>query len=286
MGAVLGLVAALLWGVGDLLARFAGRAIGPLRTLFYAELAGAIVLTGWLLTETSGGIGLSSLSLPLLGVGILAGLLHLLGSYALTAALTVGTISLVMPIASGYGAVSAALAILAGEPVTTLSLAGIIVTVLGVALAGAGKAETSGSDVGAGIGWAMVAALGFGFGFWMQGAFLIPVIGSLPSVWLFLVIGIITMSGAALTGLVGSLAFPPRDAILVTFGSGSLAIAAYVAVALGFALGQIAIVAVLSTLSSVVTAILGYVVLGERLAPRQLVGVALIIIGIVIINIG
>ena len=107
----------------------------------------------------------------------------------------------------------------------------------------------------------------------------------MQAVWLFLVIGVAIMATAAVVGL-GSLSPPPRAAYAATFGTGSLAVAAYVAVALGFATGQIAIVAVLSTLSSVVTALLGFFVLKERLARVQVVGVALILIGIFIINAG
>jgi drug/metabolite transporter (DMT)-like permease len=50
--------------------------------------------------------------------------------------------------------------------------------------------------------------------------------------------------------------------------------------------GHVAIVAVLSTLSSVVTAMLGYTVLGERLAWHQWLGGATILVGVTIINAG
>ena len=285
MGAILGLLAALLWGLGDLLARFAGRAIGAWRTLFYSELAGLVFLTGWF-AATAGTTRpvLPDLAASVWTLGIAAAALHLLGAYALTYALTIGTISLVMPIVSSYGAVSAALSILAGEPLTSKALVGIVITVLGVALAGLAKTEKAARTT-AGIGWALVAAAGFGVAFWVQGALLVPAFGSLPSVWIFLAFGVLVMAAAGLLDL-GSLAFPPKEALLVTFGSGALAVGAYIAVALGFATGQIAIVAVLSTLSSVITAILGFLVLGERLAARQVVGVILLIIGVVIINVG
>jgi drug/metabolite transporter (DMT)-like permease len=283
MGVILGLLAALLWGFGDLLARFAGQAIGAWRTLFYSELAGVLFLTAWLAIVTDGGPPAPDLTVSAWAIGLFAAALHLLGAYALTHALTIGTISLVMPIASSYGAVSAALSILAGEPVSPTAIVGISITVVGVALAGQAHSEKA-KRTTEGVGWALVAAAGFGVAFWVQGAMLVPTIGSLPSVWLFLAFGVVVMGAAGVLGF-GSLTFPPREAIAVTFGSGSLAVGAYIAVALGFATGQIAIVAVLSTLSSVITAILGYFVLGERLAARQIFGVVLIIVGVVIINV-
>jgi len=283
MGVILGLLAALLWGFGDLLARFAGQAIGAWRTLFYSELAGVLFLTAWLAIVTDGGPPAPDLTVSAWAIGLFAAALHLLGAYALTHALTIGTISLVMPIASSYGAVSAALSILAGEPVSPTAIVGISITVVGVALAGQAHSEKA-KRTTEGVGWALVAAAGFGVAFWVQGAMLVPTIGSLPSVWLFLAFGVVVMGAAGVLGF-GSLTFPPREAIAVTFGSGALAVGAYIAVALGFATGQIAIVAVLSTLSSVITAILGSFVLGERLAARQIFGVVLIIVGVVMINV-
>jgi len=286
MGAVLGLSAALLWGIGDLLARFAGQAIGAWRTLFYSELIGLALLTIWLAAFSlqPSLVAFEHLPWHLWLLGLASGTVHLVGSYGLTRALTVGTISLVMPIASSYGAVSAALSIANGEVVSAVVLTGIVVTVIGVALAGAQKSEGH-RATHRGVGWALVAAASYGVTFWAQGRYLVSPLGGLQAVWLFLVIGVAIMTSAALLGL-GNLAPPPRAAYAATFGTGSLAVAAYVAVALGFATGQIAIVAVLSTLSSVVTALLGFFVLKERLARVQVVGVALILVGIFVINAG
>lgn len=283
MGAFFGLLAALLWGIADLLARFSGQAIGPWRTLFYGEAIGFVLLTAWLAASRDPSQALLAVSASSWLLGVMGGAIALAGAYAMTKALTVGTISLVMPIATSYGAISALLAIAGGEPITTLALAGIAMTIIGVALAGAAPAQAPGSATRDGIGWALLAAIGYGVSFWIQGAFLVPAMGSLEAVWIFLAVAVAIMGAAALSGF-GSLAVPPRRHALVTFGSGILAVAAYIFVAIGFATGQIAIVAVLSTLSSVVTALLGYVVLRERLALRQLGGVAMILVGVVVIN--
>src|SRR4051794_18271898 len=111
MAAILGLTAALLWGIGDLFARFAGQAIGAWRTLFYSELIGLVLLSLWLaaLAFEPTRDALAGMAPWLWVLLIAAGAIHLLGAFALTEALTVGTISLVMPIASSYGAVSAVL---------------------------------------------------------------------------------------------------------------------------------------------------------------------------------
>jgi drug/metabolite transporter (DMT)-like permease len=285
MGAILGLSAAVLWGFGDLLARFAGQAIGAWRTLFYSELVGLLLLTLWLVGAGPGAPSIATIPASTLVLGLGAGLVHLVGAYALTQGLTVGTISLVMPVASTYGAVSAVLSIASGEPVSATAMAGIMLTVVGVALAGAGSVDGGSAGKPKGIGWAVLAAAAYGIAFWAQGVLLVPIVGSLPSVWFFLVIGTGTMALVALVGL-QHLRPPPVAALAPTLGTGGLAVAAYVAVALGFATGEVAIVAVLSTLSSVVTAVLGLVVLGERLSLRQIWAIGLIIVGVVVINIG
>src|SRR3954469_18285376 len=128
MGAILGLSAAVLWGFGDLLARFGGQAIGAWRTLFYSELVGLLLLTLWLVAAGSGAPSIATIPASTLVLGLGAGLVHLVGAYALTQGLTVGTISLVMPVASTYGAVSAVLSIAFGEPVSATAMAGIMLT--------------------------------------------------------------------------------------------------------------------------------------------------------------
>jgi len=249
-------------------------------------LIGAVLLLAWLVAfEGQAFVArLETVGAGAWSIGIAAGAFQLVGAYALTRGLTIGPISLVMPIVSSYGAVSAGLAIAHGEAITLIAFIGIVVTMAGVGLASI--AETTQDQAGGkGVPWALLAALGYGVTFWAQGQYVVGPFGGLGAVLLFLVTGVAIMSAAALVGL-GDLRPPPRSAAAVTFGCGALAVAAYVAVAQGFATGQIAIVAVLSTLSSVVTAILGYVVLGERLTRVQLVGVAVIMVGVVLINLG
>jgi drug/metabolite transporter (DMT)-like permease len=284
MAVMLGLLAAVLWGVGDLFARFAGRAIGAWRTLFYTELVGLALLSAWFVIFEAETIVAVPRTVPgaIWCWGFLAGLIHLCGSYALVRGLTIGPISLVMPVATGYGAISAGLSIATGETVLALDLVGMLLTVIGTGLAAAeGRARKGASR--AGVPWALTAALAYGVAFWAQGRFLIQPMGSIPAVWFFLAVGVGVMLALAMVRI-GDLTPPSLDAMSVTAGSGILAVAAYVAVALGFATGEVAIVAVLSTLSSVVTALLGYFILGERLAPHQWAGAALIVVGIVTIN--
>jgi drug/metabolite transporter (DMT)-like permease len=288
MAIVLGLLSALLWGVADLLGRFAGRAIGPARTLFYAELIGAVGLMLWfsVFPDAAAWRGLVAITWPGWAWLAAVGVVHLVGAYALTRGLTIGPIALVMPIVTAYGAISAVLAILFGEALSQAGFAGIGITVVGTGLAAVdGPAGVGASR--AGVPWALLGALCYGVSFFAQGHFMVPRLGGLASAWLFLAFGAAMMLAIAAVTLRPTIVLPPPpSAMLVTFGSGALAVGGYIAIALGFATGHVAIVAVLSTLSSVVTAMLGYTLLGERLARHQWLGAALIIVGVGIINAG
>jgi drug/metabolite transporter (DMT)-like permease len=222
MAVILGLVAAVLWGVGDLFARFAGRAIGAWRTLFYTELLGLVLLTLWLALFQLETVWPMARAVPrsIWGWGLVAGLVHLCGSYALVRGVTIGPISLVMPIATGYGAISAGLSIATGESVTALALAGMLVTIIGTGLAAA-EGQSAKDATRAGVPWALMAAVAYGVAFWAQGRFLIEPMGSIPAVWFFLAVGVGVMLALATVRL-GDLTIPSRDAVAVTAGSGLL----------------------------------------------------------------
>lgn len=57
------------------------------------------------------------------------------------------------------------------------------------------------------------------------------------------------------------------------------------AFALGAMAGSVAVVTVISTLSGGVAAILGYLFLKERLSPIQVVGVALVLLGAMVLHV-
>jgi uncharacterized membrane protein len=281
MAVVLGLLAAVFWGLGDFLARFGGKAIGAWRTLFFIGWVGLLVLTLWLLA--SGRLhAVVTADTRVWAVGIVAGLFHFVGSYALTRALTIGVVSIVTPLATSYGAITTALSLAWGEPIGSTALAGIAVTAVGVALASAVH-PTQGGDARKGVSWALAASLTFGLAFWAQGEVLVPAVGSLESVWIFLLVLVATMVAARAAGY-GSLAPPGGHTALTMLACAVASVGAAVTIALGFETGKVAVVAVLSSVSGFVAAALGAIFLGERLLLRQGMGVVLLTAGIALIR--
>ena len=185
MGILWGLIAAANWGFADFCARFATVRIGNFRSFLYMQLVGLLGLSLWLLIQpppawdwfyvlVAAGLGVSN---------SLAGL-------AFYRAFEVGLLSVVSPIAASYGAISLVLGLLSGQSISLSEISGLILTILGVALAStpltfASRAiDEPGSKAGPsrGIGFALLASLFFGVTFWGLG-FVTPHLGGVLPVW-------------------------------------------------------------------------------------------------------
>src|SRR5882724_4155834 len=136
MTIILGLAAALGWGITDLLARVGGRSIGAYRAMFFAQATGLVPITIWLALHPD---IVTAAAAQADWMAWLAGLsaapLILVASYSLFRALAVGTLGVVSPVTASYGAITAALAAASGEVLGGSTVAGIALTVAGVALA-------------------------------------------------------------------------------------------------------------------------------------------------------
>jgi drug/metabolite transporter (DMT)-like permease len=257
---VYGLLAALGWGVADLLARFAGRSIGAYRAVFFAQATGLVVMTAWLSLYPA---NVEAAAARAGGAAWLAGLVAapivLIASYSLYRALAVGMLGIVSPVITSYGAITAALAAASGEALGGWTLLGIALSVSGVALASTpGRRKAGGltgvADPVSGVGWALLAACGYGIGSWVQGTFAVPELGSFVPLWLYYAMGVVALSaGAAQTG--ASLRLPPLTHWWSVFGAGICAMGAYTSFSIGLASGRVAEVTVLSTLASGVSAL-------------------------------
>ncbi len=296
MAILFSLLAAVLWGVGDLLSRFSARALGPWRSAFYGQVPSLLLFSACfaLIPAARAEAGAAPPLFWLLG--LCAALCSTLGNFSLTRGLIAGALTIVIPVTASYGAVSAVLAVLTGERLRGLEAIGIALTVLGVAGAALSPRATrleearttshrAASRGAAGIGWALGAAFSYGVTIWLQGRYVIPHLGPLPPLWITGVFSVsITFTLAKLRR--HPMHPPPRRIALYTFGYGSLTACAFLCLALGLQTGQVAIVAVLSSLCSTITAILGFIVLRERLALHQWGGVGLILLGVALINAG
>ncbi|HLV94618.1 MAG TPA: DMT family transporter [Candidatus Acidoferrales bacterium] len=290
MGILLGLTAAICWGVADFCARFASRRIGAFRALFFMQVVGFVVMTAYL--EWAGGIAPTASGWSPWALAAFAGVLSTLGSLSLYYAFQIGVMSIVAPISSSYPAITVALAFLSGERLKPLRALGLGVTIIGVILAAtsfSSNASGAATDTHAhphvpnGVTWAIIAAIGFGFMFWFLGFHVVPLTGSAFSVWMIRLSTMFTL-GLAAAPARQSLR-PPRGGVWwLLLAIGITDTAAFFANNAGLAIGQVSVVSVLASLYGAVTVLLAWVVVRERLERSQWLGIVLIFAGIVLVS--
>jgi drug/metabolite transporter (DMT)-like permease len=291
LGLILGLTAALCWGLSDFVARFTSRRIGAYRALLFMQLIGFAALTAYLVA--SGGFSRAAISnWHPWALAFLAGSLNTIGSLALYFAFEVGVLTVVAPISSSYPAITVVLALLSGEHIRALNAVGLFLTLVGLLLAATSFSPPPGVEVpqtnspswlSKGVGWAIVSLISFGIMFWFLGFHVLPFLGAGLSVW---VIRLATCSMLLLA------AEPSHQSIRPPSGSvwwllvimGLMDTTAYTANNAGLQSGPVSIITVVASLYGAVTVILSSIFLRERLKPTQWLGVALIFAGIVLVN--
>ncbi len=293
MEIILGISAALGWGVADFSARFASRRIGAFRTLMVIQFFGftALSIFLWL----TGGFSRSFPPgwTPWLFAAI-AGLINTCAGLCLYRSFEIGAISIAGPISSSYPALTVALAIASGEHIHALRGAGLALTFVGMILAALTFApdETHAVDphthhahahLSKSAVFAIVAATGYGVMFWWLGFHVVPLVGGVVSVW---VIRLTTLSTLLLVGLPSGKALPlPRGSVWwLLLLTGLTDTSAFVANNTGLGSGHVAVVSVLASLYGAVTVLLARIFIRERMDRSQWFGIFLIFVGIVLVS--
>ena len=292
MGIVLGLVGAVCWGVADFLARFSSRRVGAYRTLLFMQVFGFLGLSAYL-KWTHGFAQIAAHGWKPWAFGAIAGLLNMVASLALYYSFQIGVMSVVAPVSSSYPALTVMLALLSGEHIQALRGIGLAVTLVGVVLAStsfaADKVDAPArgnhphARLAKGVVWAIVAAIGFGFLFWFLGFHVVPVLGSVISVWMIRLTSFTVLVLAAAPSR-QTITLPRGSVWWLLLGIGLLDTAAFVFNNAGLRTGQVSVVSVLASLYGAVTVVLSWVFLRERLERSQWLGIVLIFAGIVLVS--
>jgi drug/metabolite transporter (DMT)-like permease len=291
LGILLGLAAALAWGVADFMARFSTRRIGTYRTLLYMQLVGFLALTAFL-TATHGWGGFTGTSRQAWAWVILAGLLNTASTIALYRSFEIGILAIVAPIAASYPAVTVMLSLASGEVLGPARALGIGAALVGVVLAATSFAPVAANapspphhkgHLTRGVPWATGAAIGYGVLFWLLGFRVTPAFGAVASVW---IIRVTTFSTLALLAapVRQSASLPEGNAWWLVGGIGMIDTAAFVANNLALKTEQVAVASVLASLYGGVTVLLAAVFLREKLEWSQWFGIVLIFLGIALIS--
>jgi drug/metabolite transporter (DMT)-like permease len=279
---VLGAAAALAWGLADVIVTYYARRIGYLRALVLIHGLSLVPLVALaFVVDTPAPVTARNLAAAA-ALGPIAVVAYT-GFYK---ALELGPISIVSPIVSAFGAVVVLLALLVlGETLTEVEALGCVLVLSFVVVA---SIETSGSDHASrtGIGLSLVACVGFGLYLFLQGE-LADELG-----WLLPILVSRVVTVAMLCAL---LAARPGDeprrrlglaGVVGCAATGALEASAYLFFNRGAELGEIAITGAAASAYPVIPIVVGLFALRERVAPHQLVGVAGVLIGMVVLSLG
>jgi drug/metabolite transporter (DMT)-like permease len=289
---VCGLLSALCWGISDWLARGISSRMGAFRAQLWSQLTGLLGL-GIAVVVSGAGTDALAVTSPrawaftLLYAGIVG-----VAALVFFEAFGKGKVAVVAPIVGAYGAVSVAWSLAFGGTLAPAVAAGLALVIAGVVFASMSPDSDDGvlvDDVVAarhrrGVWAAIGAAFLFGTAFFLLGREAAPAFGSLVPAMLSRLVGPVVLGSIA--GMMGTSMAPPssRADRLGVLGSGVLSSGAVVATGYGVQHGDVAVVAVLGSLSVVVTVLIALVMLRERLTRRQWLGVALAMGGIPLLS--
>lgn len=283
MGIIYGLLAALLWGSGDVLINRLTQHTGTMRALVFTQL---LSLLFWVVYAFLGPFP-SNAGIAPWQFAALAGVFHVGGLILTYRAFEIGTLSIVSPIASSFSIVTAVLALVMGETTSPIALAGVAMLVLGVIVVTRASSKDSNATL-KGVPEALGSALGFGVMFWLLPSKSEPALGM---AWPLVVLKVMASSSAVLSLL---RAKRPEESTLPLSKSQVWIYAIGVALTdslawVTFILGTrdqkaVAVVTALASLFSVVTVVLAAILLRERLNKVQYLGIAAIFVGIALVS--
>lgn len=300
-GLLLGLAAALGWGLADTVATAASRRVGSLRAAAGMQLTSVVVLailmlgTGTALPDEPAAAALS------LACGVVAAVAYL----AFFTALRHGPISVVSPVVSTYGGLTVVLSVLLlGESPAPGQVLGVAVATAGVVLVSVSfrGGLRAARPAGPGVAFALVALVAFaGLTVVMAGP--IRAVGWLPvlflariantgSVWTILGVSRLRRAGPAPAGEApaGEVSAGERSidrrAIGLVVAIGILDIGAFIVFAIGLEIAPTWLIGISSSFGPVIAVAAGVALFGERPRPVQWLGLGLVAASVFLIALG
>ena len=272
-----GLGAAAFWTVTTICSARASRLIGPFSVLAWVTIVGLIVTAPIAaFGSTPSNLGSSTGAwLALSGVCNVGGLLF---AYQ---ALRSGKVGLASPIISTEGAVAAIIAVVAGEALgapRAFALVAVVVGIIAVAGGSAGEEAPGLNDKEAAL-FASAAALSFGLGLYSTGR----VSGDVPLAWAVLPPRVVGVAAVAIPLILLSRLHLTRRAAPLVFVSGLAEVGGYFAFTLGARHG-IAVTAVLGSQFAVTSALVAFLLFGEKLGRLRIAGVIVTAIGVALLS--
>lgn len=288
----LALLAAASWGASDFAGGITTRLSSTVVAVLLTQGVGVALATGLLITSTE-----PMPSQQALAWAAAAGASGVLGLALFYLALSRGTMGLVAPLTALLAAaIPASIGLLGGDDTGLLDMAGMVAALVAVVLISLPDRRLGAPVLPTFHGsrlreWFLILAASLCFAGFFLGVDASHASGG--GVWWPLFV--IKMVGVACVGLVVLVAWPlgrvlvhrvPRAALLTGTLGGAGDLAGNVFFIMANDLGQLSVVVVLVSLYPIGTALLARLFLHERLGPVRMAGVALAVVGIVLIGLG
>ncbi len=284
LGLLFGIVAMLTNGVQDFFISTSSKRIGFFSTALWLQSIELFILI--IMAIFSAQYLQVNITFGLIIVAITAGVFYGSGLLLFTKGLQVGNVSIITTITAGWGAITAILgAILFSEAINGTQLIAIAMVILGSIMVSfnirsmfrSGFRRTS-----AGIVFAVPALMSYGIAF-----FLLSYL-SKQSNW-FMAALLITLFNVLTLFVYGRITKRPmkvrvESAPMLLF-LGVLGVIALLAYNVGVAYSYTSIVAPVSSAALAITVILATVILKDRLATNQKIGIAMVMAGLIFLSI-
>lgn len=282
MGVVFALLAAFAYGTADFAGGYASRENPVSGVLLVSQLFGiGLVVAFVLLDPVPAGV-----TLPDLLYGSAAGVAGLAGLGLLYRGIATNEISIVSPAAALFGALVPLLFSLAsGERLSPYAITGAAVTLPAIVLISwEGIPEELREHLASRRdAWITGIAAGFSFGLFF---IFISRPAESSGMWPLVAARSTSILGVFLFLLVTGRPLAVRSTFAVVLAAGVLDMAANIFVVLGYRHGLVGIVVMVTSIYPAVTVLLGRIVLGQRVAPVRLAGIAAAIAGVTLMSLG
>jgi drug/metabolite transporter (DMT)-like permease len=287
---IFGLGAAFGWGLADLLAALSGRRIGSWATVVIAQLCSALAITIVFVVVRPDLGELGRVAWWLAPNSVIAA-----GAYlSLYRALELGPVAVVSPVLASYAVIPVLLAVaLLGESLRGPQLAGVIVTIVGAVLTSTdARALRAGTHrMPAGLPWGIASAFLFGIATYVLG-WASQRAGWLPALWLARVTAATIFGVAALVVVllkgrgapVAGRSAVGANAIALAMVLGLVDLGGTLSYSRGAEVGFVSIVTAVSATYPLIPVFGSVALFGERPAPNQYAGVAMVIAGLVLLG--
>ena len=276
MGALgLGLVAAVCWGLHDLLVRRVSQSTPLMASLLAVLIAGTIFQVS-VMVVTDGFVAIPPVAMR---YAILSGVFFLIASLGLYHAFDRGPVRLVAPVIASFPVLSVGWAAMNGTPVAWAEWLAVLTIIIGVAVV-ASWSDNSSEDVppmGRTLVYAVIAAVGFGCTF-AVGQLAAELSDHLPAT---LVTRLVAIGLLVVLMFARRMRFwPGKAAIWVLIGMGCLDGIALMSVLSAGGMANAQYAAVASSTFGLLTVVMAWAILRERMSLLQWLGCALAFCGI------